>query len=77
MFKINNTDATIVQSSNKKIVFHSKNFCPTLEACKILGYDTKYICKHYNENSTDILIKQIDKKLRFNFFHIISFSFQH
>jgi hypothetical protein len=48
-----------------KIIFHSKNFCPTLEACKILEYDTRYICRHYNENSTDILVKQINRDLQF------------
>ena len=41
------------------------NFCPTLEACKILNLDTRKICKLYNENATDVLIKQIDKNLIF------------
>lgn len=55
----------IVHRDEKKLVFHSKNFCPTLEACKILGLDTRTVCKFYNENSTNMLIKQIDAKLRF------------
>lgn len=57
--------APIVHRDEKKIVFHSRNFCPTLEACKILGLDTRMVCKLYNENSTDMLIKQINAKLRF------------
>jgi len=62
---IDSSKAQIIERSNHRIVFHSKNFCPTLEACKILNYDTRYICKHYNENATDVLIKQIDQRLRF------------
>jgi tRNA(adenine34) deaminase len=62
---IDRSKAQIVDRTDYRIVFHSKNFCPTLEACKILNYDTRYICKHYNENATDVLIKQIDQRLRF------------
>jgi hypothetical protein len=65
-FRINPDEAPVVQKTDKKIVFHSMNFCPTLEACKILGLDTKYICKKLNENSTDILLKQIDRRLKFS-----------
>jgi hypothetical protein len=64
-FNITEDQAPIVQRDGKKIVFHSRNFCPTLEACKILGLDTRHVCKIYNEHSTDMLIKQIDSKLRF------------
>jgi len=64
-FNILENEAPIVESSQEKIIFHSKNFCPTLEACKILELDTKNICKLYNEQSTDALIKQIDNSLRF------------
>lgn len=65
-FNIDSSKAQIINRTNNRIVFHSKNFCPTLEACKILNYDTRYICKHYNENSTNVLIKQIDNRLRFD-----------
>jgi tRNA(adenine34) deaminase len=64
-FNINESEASIVGRSNDRIIFHSINFCPTLEACKILNYDTRFICKRYNENSTDILIKQISNRLEF------------
>jgi tRNA(adenine34) deaminase len=64
-FNIESSEAQIVEHTDDRIVFHSKNFCPTLEACKILGYDTGYICRNYNENSTDTLIKQINKQLKF------------
>lgn len=65
-FKITENEAPIVKKTSRKIVFHSKNFCPTLEACKILGLDTREICKKLNENSTDVLVKQIDKRLKFS-----------
>lgn len=42
-----------------------KNFCPTLEACKILGLDTRIICKNVNEKPTDALVKQLNNKLEF------------
>lgn len=64
-FGIDETEAPIVERDGNKIMFHSMNFCPTLEACKILNLDTRYICKRYNEDSTDRLIKQIDPHLRF------------
>ncbi|WP_022664331.1 nucleoside deaminase [Desulfospira joergensenii] len=64
-FNIREDQAPIVERTGKKILFHSKNFCPTLEACRILDLDTRYICRYYNERSTDLLVKQIDKNLRF------------
>jgi len=65
-FNIDKTEAPVVSRNKQGITFHSMNFCPTLEACKILGLDTRHVCMRYNENSTDILIKQIDKKLKFS-----------
>jgi tRNA(Arg) A34 adenosine deaminase TadA len=64
-FNINESEIPIIKRSDKQILFHSKNFCPTLEACKILDLDTRYICKKYNEASTDNLVKQINNKLKF------------
>ncbi len=59
-------EAPVVQRSGNRIVFHSMNFCPTLEACRILGLDTRDVCKKMNEASTDTLLKQIDNRLRFS-----------
>jgi tRNA(Arg) A34 adenosine deaminase TadA len=64
-FGIDEKEVPIVKRNNKKLVFHSMNFCPTLEACKILDLDTRNICKRYNEESTNMLIQQIDPRLRF------------
>lgn len=58
-------EAPIVEKSENKLVFYSKNFCPALEACKILGLDTKDVCKAVFEKPTDELIKKINPKLKF------------
>jgi len=65
-FGIGEEEAPIVERNNRKVVFHSQNFCPTLEACKILGLDTRIMCRAYNEQSTDALVKQINPNLRFD-----------
>ncbi len=57
--------APIVEKSQSNLVFHSKNPCPTLQACELLGLDTRLVCRHYNEGATDALVKCIDRRLRF------------
>ncbi len=64
-FHITPNEAPVIKKTDQEIVFHSMNFCPTLEACKILGLDTRYVCKRLNETSTDALLKQIDCRLKF------------
>ena len=63
---INPSEVPIVEKTKKRIVFHSHNFCPTLEACKILGLDTKKVCKKVFEIPTDQLVKKINSKLKFS-----------
>ena len=58
-------EAPIVKRQEDRVVIHSKNFCPTLEACKILDLDTRVICKRLNEGPTQELLKQLNPKLRF------------
>ena len=41
------------------------NFCPALEACNILGRDTREICKEHSERATEELIKRINPELKF------------
>lgn len=64
-FGIDEKQAPVVERSATRLVFHSQNFCPTLEACLILELDTRWVCKGYNEKSTGVLIRQIDPRLRF------------
>ncbi len=56
-FQTTPEEMPVVFASERKITFHSKNFCPTLEACKILRLDTRHVCKCLNEASTDTLVK--------------------
>ncbi len=65
-FGIEKDRAPVAGKTEREIVFHSKNFCPTLEACKILGLDTRRVCRLYNEGSTDALVKQVDPALKFS-----------
>jgi tRNA(Arg) A34 adenosine deaminase TadA len=58
-------EAPVILKDSHRIVFHSQNFCPTLEACRILDLDTRIICKHLNEGPTDMLMKQLDPRLGF------------
>lgn len=58
-------DAPIVRREATRWVVHSQNFCPTLEACKILGLDTRRVCARLTEEPTDALLKQIDTRLAF------------
>jgi len=43
-----------------------EKFGAALEACIILGLDTRKVCKMYNEKATDDLIKLVDPGLRFD-----------
>lgn len=62
---ISSEEAPIVDRQENKLVIHSENFCPTLEACKILGMDTREVCKKLNEEATQVLLQQIDSRLVF------------
>ncbi len=58
-------EAPIIHRDKNRLMFHSKNFCPTLEACKVLRLDTRKVCKLYNEGATQELLQQIDVRLTF------------
>ena len=65
-FDITPSEAPVVRKTEREIVFHSKNFCPTLEACQLLGLDTRHVCRLLNEESTNRLIRCVDPRLRFS-----------
>lgn len=65
-FRIPPEEAPVAERTERKIVFHSQNFCPTLEACRRLGLDTRFVCKRLNELATDALIKLCDPRLTFS-----------
>ncbi len=62
---IKSDQAPIVDRQRNRLVIHSKNFCPTLEACQILGLDTRRICKQLTEEPTQALLQQLNPKLKF------------
>ena len=63
---ITEDQAPIVRNNKNAIVFHSKNFCPSLEACKVLGLDTRIICRVVFERPVDTLIKRLNPHLCFS-----------
>lgn len=58
-------DAPILERGLRHLRFASRNFCPTLEACRILGLDTRWVCKHLTEEATSEFLRQLHPKLRF------------
>ncbi len=65
-FGISPEEAPVVLRNERAITFHSQNFCPTLEACRLLNLDTRHVCKCINEDSTNALLRQFDPRLRFS-----------
>ena len=65
-FGISPEEAPVVSRSACAITFHSQNFCPTLEACRLLELDTRHVCRCINEESTNALLRQLDPRLRFS-----------
>ncbi len=58
-------EAPIVEKTQGRIVFHSVNPCPALQACVILDLDTREVCAAHTEKATEELIKRINPNLRF------------
>ena len=48
------------------IIWRSTNFCPTLEACRRLGLDTRVVCRAATEGAVQALIARLDPRLRFS-----------
>ncbi len=55
----------VVSETETEIVWRSYNPCPTLEATRELGLDTRQICRSINEKSTQAFMSQLDPQLRF------------
>jgi len=58
-------DGEIVERSQNRIVMRWWNPCPTLEACKKFGLDTREICKKAYQNPVQEFLGQIHSNLRF------------
>jgi hypothetical protein len=55
----------IVSETETEIVWQSANPCPTLEAVRALGLDTRIVCRAAYEKSTQAFVSQLDPQLRF------------
>ena len=64
--KLDPGDAEVVERTPRKIVMRWKNHCPTLEACRSLGIDTRYVCRRVYEGSTQAFMEKIHPGLRFS-----------
>lgn len=59
------TEVFVLSETETEILWNSTNRCPTLEACRQLGLDTRRVCRAIYEKSTQALVSQLDPKLRF------------
>ena len=57
---------SVEYEDERRIVWRSTNFCPTLEACWRLGLDTRVVCRTATERSVEALIRRLDDRLRFS-----------
>ena len=64
--EIDPSEAPIVENDGHRLRFHSRNFCPTLEACRILRLDTRRVCRLSNEGATNALVRMVDARLSFS-----------
>jgi tRNA(adenine34) deaminase len=55
----------IVSETETEIIWQSANPCPTLDAVKALGLDTRYVCRAIYEKSTQAFVSLLDPQLRF------------
>jgi len=62
---IRKDQAPVVSRDRNRLVLHSTNYCPTLEACRILDLDTRFVCRYLTEKPTTELLRQVNPKLRF------------
>lgn len=55
----------VTAESEDEIVWISRNPCPTLGACAVLGLDTRLVCRAAYEKSTQAFLSRLDPQLRF------------
>ena len=58
-------DLPVISESEREIAWRSKNACPTLEACRALGLDTRSVCRSAYEKPTQAFLSWLDPRLRF------------
>jgi hypothetical protein len=58
-------ELVVIEETGSRIVWLSRNPCPTLAACQQLGLDTRQVCRAAFEQSTQAFLSYLDPKLRF------------
>ena len=59
-------EVRVVYEDDRRIIWRSTNFCPTLEACRRLGLDTRIVCRAATEAAVQALVARLDPLLRFS-----------
>ena len=59
-------EAEIVEKTPRKLVVRWRNPCPTLEACRSLDMDTRYVCRRVYEGPTQAFMERIHPGLKFS-----------
>ena len=55
----------VAEESADRIVWLSRDPCPTLEACDRLGLDTRQVCRAVSERPVQTFLSRLDPRLRF------------
>ena len=63
---IDEKDLPVIEESPDLIIWRSGNPCPTLEACLLLGMDTRIVCRDAYERSTQAFLSRLDPRLHFH-----------
>jgi hypothetical protein len=58
-------DGEIIEANERRIVMRWWNPCPTLEACQVLGLDTREICKKAYQLPVQNFLTKINPRLTF------------
>jgi hypothetical protein len=58
-------DGEVVEATGQRWVTRWWNLCPTLEACQALGLDTREVCRKVYHQPVQVLLSQLDRRLRF------------
>ena len=58
-------DGQIVVRTDRRLVSRWWNPCPTLDACRKLGLDTRQICRKVYHRPVQLFLSQLDPRLKF------------
>jgi hypothetical protein len=65
-FNLNPEDVEIIEKTENKLITRWRIYCPVLEACKILGLDTRKVCKEAYHKPVQAFLNKISPNLKFS-----------